>query len=354
MTTASTRRAKGTGTIIESTGARHARIMGVGGYRPERVVPNSEIIEAIDSSDEWIKERSGIASRRFAAKDETVVDMAEAATRDALTSAGLEAAQVDAVIVATVTHPYQTPAAAPILADRLGIRGAAFDISAACAGYCHGISLASDMVRGGSAQHVLVVGVEKLSDFTDPTDRGTAFIFGDGAGAAVVGPSETPGIGPTIWGSDGAQWQAIMQREPWTDYRRPEVGDGPIDKTVQPRNWPAIGMAGQSVFRWAVWGMAPVAQQAIDKAGITIDDLDAFIPHQANMRIIDAMIKQLKLPADIPVARDIAETANTSAASIPLATERMLRQKEIPSGGLALQIGFGAGLVYAAQVVVIP
>ena len=145
-----------------------------------------------------------------------------------------------------------------------------------------------------------------------------------------------------------------MQREPWTDYRRPEQGDGPVDKTVQPRNWPAIGMAGQSVFRWAVWGMAPVAQQAIDKAGITIDDLDAFIPHQANMRIIDAMIKQLKLPADIPVARDIAETANTSAASIPLATERMLRENEIPSGGLALQIGFGAGLVYAAQVVVIP
>ena len=177
------------------------------------------------------------------------------------------------------------------------------------------------MVRGGSADYVLVVGVEKLSDFTDWDDRGTAFIFGDGAGAAVVGPSDTPGIGPTVWGSDGAQWQAIMQREPWTDYRRPEVGDGPIDKTVQPRNWPAIGMAGQTVFRWAVWGMAPVAQQAIDKAGITTDDLDAFIPHQANMRIIDAMVKQLKLPADIPVARDIAETANTSAASIPLATD---------------------------------
>ena len=193
MTTATP---KGTGTIIQSTGARHARIMGVGGYRPERVVPNSEIVGPIDSSDEWIRERSGIVSRRFAAKDESVVDMSEAATarrprrRRARGSPGRRRHRRHG------DPPYQTPAAAPILADRLGIRGAAFDISAACAGYCHGISLASDMVRGGSAQHVLVVGVEKLSDFTDPTDRGTAFIFGDGAGAAIVGPSDTPGDRP--------------------------------------------------------------------------------------------------------------------------------------------------------------
>ncbi|HEX5427633.1 MAG TPA: beta-ketoacyl-ACP synthase III [Pedococcus sp.] len=334
---------KGTGTITPSQGSAHSRIMGVGGYRPERVVMNAEIVDQIDSSDQWIRERSGIVSRRFAAKDESVVDMAEAATRDALASAGLEAAQVDAVIVATVTHPYQTPAAAPILADRLGIRGAAFDIGAACAGYCHGVSLANDMVRGGSAQHVLVVGVEKLSDFTDPHDRGTAFIFGDGAGAAIIGPSDTPGIGPTVWGSDGSQWQTISQRDSWVELKE----TGGIGS-------PAIGMAGQSVFRWAVWGMAPIAQKALDEAGVRAEDLDAFIPHQANMRIIDAMIKQLKLPDDIPVARDIAETANTSAASIPLATERMLREGEAPHGGLALQIGFGAGLVYAAQVVVLP
>ncbi len=334
---------KGTGTLVTSTGSAHARIMGVGGYRPERVVPNSEIVDAINSSDQWIQERSGIRERRWAAKDESVVDMAEAAARDAIAAAGLAPAQVDAVIVSTVTHPYQTPAAAPILADRLGIQAAAFDIGAACAGYCHGIALASDMVRGGSAQHVVVVGVEKLSDFTDPHDRGTAFIFGDGAGAAVVGPSDTPAIGPTIWGSDGSQWKTIMQRDSWTELR--DAGG---------HGSPAIGMAGHSVFRWAVWGMAPVAQKALDAAGVRTEDLDAFIPHQANMRIIDAMIKQLKLPADIPVARDIAETANTSAASIPLATERMLREGEVPHGGLALQIGFGAGLVYAAQVVVLP
>lgn len=336
-------------TLTPSTGAQHARIWGVGAYRPERVVPNSEIVDLIDSSDQWIRERSGIISRRFAAPEESVIDMAEAAARDAIAAAGLEPGQVGAVIMATVTHPYQTPAAAPILADRLGIRSAAFDISAACAGYCYGVSLANDMVRGGSAEFVLVIGVEKLSDFTDKHDRGTAFIFGDGAGAAVIGPSDTPGIGPTVWGSDGGNWDKIAQRDSWVEVRRSWERDD-----VESLPFPAILMQGQSVFRWAVWGMAPVAQQAIDAAGIKAADLDAFIPHQANMRIIDAMIKQLGLPDDIPVARDIAETANTSAASVPLATERMLREGQAPHGGLALQIGFGAGLVYAAQVVVLP
>ena len=335
-------RPKGSGSIHPGTGASHARIWGLGGFRPERVVPNSELVEAIDSSDEWIQERSGIKSRRWAGPNDTVVSMSEAAARDAIAAAGIEISQIEAIIVSTVTHPYQTPAAAPIIADRLGLRCAAFDISAACAGYCHGISLANDICRGGSAKFVLVIGVEKLTDFTDLTDRGTAFIFADGAGAAVVGPSDFPGIGPTIWGSDGSQWETIRQTESWLDVRDQGLGH------------PTIGMAGQSVFRWAVWSMAPVARQAIEAAGITPDDLDAFIPHQANMRIIDAMLKQLKLPADIPVARDIAETANTSAASIPLATERMLREGEIPHGGLALQIGFGAGLVYAAQVIVLP
>ncbi|NNG40552.1 ketoacyl-ACP synthase III [Flexivirga sp. ID2601S] len=352
---------KGTGTLSTSPGARYARIMGVGGYRPQRVITNEEVCTWIDSSDEWIRERSGIVSRRWAAPDETVVDMSEAAARPALEAAGITADQLSAVVVATVTHPYQTPAAAPLLATRLGANGVpAFDISAACAGYCHAISIASDMVRGGSAEHVLVIGVEKLSAFTDEHDRGTAFIFGDGAGAAVVGPSDHAAIGPTVWGSDGTHWETIMQKEPWTDVRREwqaeAAADAPTSAIDPAKTYAAtsLAMAGPSVFRWAVWQMAPVAQQAIDAAGITAGDLDVFIPHQANMRIIDAMIKQLKLPADIPVARDIAETGNTSAASIPLATERMLREGEAPHGGLALQIGFGAGLAYAAQVVELP
>jgi 3-oxoacyl-[acyl-carrier-protein] synthase III len=330
-------------TLNTTTGAAHARIWGVGGYRPERVVTNDEICEHIDSTDQWIRERSGIITRRYAAAEETVVDMASAAAGDALESTGLTAAQIDTVIVATVTHPYQTPGAAPMVAERIGATpAAAFDISAACAGYCHGISLANDMVRSGSAKFVLVIGVEKLSDFTDKTDRGSAFIFGDGAGAAIVGPSEFPGIGPTVWGSDGAKWDTIAQRSSWIEVRDHQAA------------WPAITMKGQSVFRWAVWSMAPIAQAALDQAGIKADDLDAFIPHQANMRIIDALIKQLKLPEHIAVARDIAENGNTSAASIPLATQRMLDSGEAPHGGLALQIAFGAGLVYAAQVIVLP
>lgn len=353
---------KGTGTITTPAGARHAHISGVGGYRPERVITNEEVCTWIDSSDQWIRERSGIVSRRWAAEQETVVEMALAAATPALEMAGLVPEQIGAVICATVTHPYATPAAAPLVATELGAGGVpAFDVSAACAGYCYAISLANDMVRGGSAEHVLVIGVEKLSSVTDKHDRGTAFIFGDGAGAAVVSPSDTPGIGPTVWGSDGDRWSTIQQRLGWDEIQRRLD----LEDAGQPQDWSdaeardarsasTLRMSGQSVFRWAVWGMAPVAQQAIDKAGITADDLDAFIPHQANMRIVDAMVKQLRLPDDIPVARDIAETGNTSAASVPLATERMLRDGEAPHGGLALQIGFGAGLVYAAQVIRLP
>lgn len=329
--------------INSITGAAHTRISGIGAYRPRRVVPNSEIVEAIDSSDEWIQERSGIKTRHRAGDGESVIEMSAAASRGALEMAGLDAADIDAIVLATVTHPYQTPAAAPALAHLMGMGNpAAFDISAACAGYCHGISVANDVVRGGSARHVLVVGVERLSDFTSPTDRGTAFIFGDGAGAAVVSPSETAGIGPTIWGSEGDKWDVIAQNDSWV-----EVRDGNLD-------WPTIGMKGQSVFRWAVWGMPPIAQKALDAAGVTVDQLDAFIPHQANNRIIDAMCKQLKMPEHVVIARDVIDSANTSAASVPLATERLLREGLVRRGGLALQIGFGAGLSYAAQVVVLP
>lgn len=330
--------------------ARHARIHGIGGYRPERVVTNEEICQRIDSSDEWIRQRSGIVERRLARPDESVIDMSEPAARDAIAMAGIRPDQIGVVLMATVTHPYQTPAAAPLLALRLGIPDpAALDISAACAGYCYGISMAADMVRTGTTDYVLVVGVEKLSDFTDFTDRGTAFIFGDGAGAAVVGPAEEPGVGPTVWGSDGENWDKIVQRESWTELRG-TLAEGSAGED----RWPAFSMQGQAVFRWAVYSMAPVARKAMAAAGVTAEDLDVFIPHQANMRITDAMVKELKLPAEVAVARDIAETGNTSAASIPLAAARMLASGEARSGDLALQFGFGAGLVYAAQVVVLP
>ena len=326
------------------TGAPFARMLGVGGYRPSRVIPNSEIVDRIDSSDEWIRERSGIQSRHAAAADESVVDMALVAAEKAMANSGITADRLGCVIVATVTHLMQTPSAAAVLGHRLGAtNAAAFDISAACAGFCHALALANDMVRGGSAEYVLIVGVEKLTDMVDPYDRGSAFIFGDGAGAAVVGPSLTPGIGPVVWGADGGQADAITQNVPWQTLR-----DDPTHK------FPTLSMNGQQVFRWAVFQMAPVCQQALDKAGVRVDQLDAFIPHQANLRIVEAMVKKIGLPEGVAVARDIVTTGNTSAASIPLAMERLLDNGEAPHGGTALLIGFGAGLAFAAQVVTLP
>ncbi|MBO1418286.1 beta-ketoacyl-ACP synthase III [Streptomyces sp. FH025] len=338
--------------IRPAIGAQFSRIHGVGGYRPARVIPNSEVLEWIDSSDEWIRTRSGIAERRWAGPEETVSEMSVQAAGKAIAQAGISPDQIGGVIVSTVSHFKQTPAIATEIAERLGCGTApAFDISAACAGFGYGLGLADGMIRGGNAEYVLVIGVERLSDLTDRSDRSTAFIFGDGAGAAVVGPSDTPGIGKLIWGSDGSQADLITQTQAWdTAFAKPDAVNGAGEET----KWPALRMDGQPVFRWAVWEMAKVAQQALDAAGITADQLGAFIPHQANMRITDAMIKALKLPESVPVARDIAETGNTSAASIPLAMERMLESGEAHSGDLALIIGFGAGLVYAAAVVTLP
>ena len=270
--------------------------------------------------------------------------MSVAASREALENAGIDARQIDCVIVATVSHMLQTPAIATAIAHELGTdQAAAFDISAACAGFCHGISLASDMVRAGSAQHVLVIGVERLTDILDLHDRGTAFIFADGAGAAVVGPSDTPGIGPVVWGSDGEQFDLIRQREDWRDVI---ASDTPV--------MPHLVMQGNAVFRWASFAMAKIGQQALDRAGVTVDELDCFVPHQANMRIIDAMARTMKLPERVKIARDIAEQGNTSAASIPLALDRMIEEGDARSGDTALLIAFGAGLAYAAQVVTVP
>jgi 3-oxoacyl-[acyl-carrier-protein] synthase-3 len=331
-------------TIQTDQGSTYAAVLGFGSYRPSRIIPNADIVDAIDSSDEWIQQRSGIRQRRFATPEETVQMMSVAASRKAIERSGIEPAQIDCVIVATVTHLLQTPAIATAIAYELGTDApAAFDISAACAGFCHGLALADQMVRGGGARHVLVIGVERLSDLTDMADRGTAFIFADGAGAAIVGPSETPGIGPVVWGSDGEQFDLIRQKEDWRDIvamERPVL--------------PYLTMQGNPVFRWASFTMAKVAQQALDKAGITVDDLDVFVPHQANMRIVDAMARAMKLPERVAVARDIADQGNTSAASIPLALDRMIDEGQAGSGDTALLIAFGAGLSYAAQVITVP
>ncbi|CAN7398510.1 3-oxoacyl-ACP synthase [Arthrobacter sp. Leaf337] len=340
----------------------HTRILGLGAYRPDVIVTNEDVCQWIDSSDEWIRQRTGIVTRHRAPADVSVIDMAEGAAREALAKAGIEASQLGAVIVSTVTHPYATPSAAASLADRIGATPApAFDISAACAGYCYGIAQGDALVRSGAAEYVLVVGAEKLSDVIDNTERTISFLLGDGAGAVVIGPSDTPGIGPSVWGSDGSKWDAIGMTHSLLDVRELALAankSGALSTeeaaVTDAAIWPTLRQDGQTVFRWAVWEMAKVAQQALDAAGIAAEDLAAFIPHQANMRIIDEMVKKLKLPETVKVARDIAEAGNTSAASIPLATHRLLQENPELSGGLALQIGFGAGLVFGAQVIVLP
>jgi 3-oxoacyl-[acyl-carrier-protein] synthase-3 len=326
------------------TGSAHAAILGLGIHRAKRVVPNSEIVDAIDSSDEWIQQRSGIKERRWAGPDETLESMSLAAAKQALLAADITPAQVDAVILATCTNTQQITSLASRIAFLLGTQSpAAFDISAACAGFCHGLALATDMIRGGSARHVLVVGAELLSPLVSKSDRGTAFIFGDGAGAVVVGPSDVPGIGPVVWGSDGEQHSAIELSSDWVEAFATE---GPA--------LPHITMDGAAVFRWAAYEMAKVAQETLDRTGIKVEDLDLFVPHQANMRITDAMAKAMKLPEHVRIARDIADQGNTSAASIPLALARMYAEGTARSGDLALFIAFGAGLTYAAQVVRVP
>lgn len=323
---------------------RFARISGLGGYRSERTVTNEELVGPINSSDEWIQQRTGIKTRHYASEDVGVVDMAEQAAIEAIANAGLKPADIGAIVVSTVTFTVATPSAAAELTRRLGTGPVpAWDISAACAGYCYGIAQADAFVRAGTADNVLVIGAEKLSDIIDPTDRSISFILGDGAGAVVVSASDTPGISESVWGSKGENWDTIRMTSSFLDMKK--------DPSTP---WPTLRQDGPSVFRWAVWDMAEVAQEALDRAGITAADLGAFIPHQANMRIIDELAKQLKLPEYVKIGRDIADNGNTSSASIPLATERLLRENPELSGKFALQIGFGAGLVYGAQVIVLP
>ena len=331
--------------LSQNTGAQFTRIYAIGAARGENVVPNADIVEPINSSDEWIQQRTGVVTRRRAGKDVKVVDLAETAAKEAIEKSGIRPDQIGAVLVSTIGGGVATPSVASLLAERVGANpAAAYDISAACAGYTYGIAQADSFVKSGLAEYVLVVGAEKLSDVIDPTDRTISFLLADGAGAAIVGPSESAGIGPTVWGSDGSKWDAIGMTATMTEYRD---GAGEVA-------WPTLRQEGQTVFRWAVWEMAKVAKEALERAGVTADQLAAFVPHQANMRIIDEFAKQLGLPESVVIGRDIATTGNTSAASIPLATHRLLDEHPELSGGLALQIGFGAGLVFGAQVVVLP
>jgi len=322
---------------------KYSRIYSLGAARGDLTVTNDDIAGPIDSSDEWIRQRTGIITRKRASKDRSLMDMAVEASNEAIKKAGIDPQEIGAVIFSTITFPFQTPSAATLLAEKVGANPApAYDVSAACAGYCYGIAQADALVRSGMAKYVLVVGGEKLSDFIDPTDRSISFLLGDGAGAAIVGPSDFPGISPTVWGSDGSHWSAVSMTSSLLDFR---------DDVAE---WPTLRQEGQTVFRWAVWEMAKTAKKTLEVAGIQAEDLSALVTHQANIRIIDELAKQLKLPESVVIARDIVYTGNTSAASIPLAMHSLLESGEVKSGGLALEIGFGAGLAFGAQVVVLP
>jgi 3-oxoacyl-(acyl-carrier-protein) synthase III len=336
--------------MIASKTGSESQILSVGSYRPKRIVPNSEIVDRIESSDEWIQQRTGIESRRFADETETVLDMATWAAEDALKKAKLSITDIDTIIVATITFPFQAPSAATAILQRLGHpKAAAFDINAACAGFSYGVAMAHDFIKAGTSKTVLVIGAEKISDFTDPDDRATAFIFADGAGAVVIGASKDAGIGPVEWGSDADNRDAIQMNPSWM-----EVRDVETQLTKAGSKWPNISQEGQKVFRWAVFSMSKAALKALESAGLTVNDIDAFIPHQANVRIIETMAKEMDMPDSVIIADDIRKNGNTSAASIPLAMDALLQKHPELHGKLALLIGYGAGLVYAGQVVKLP
>ncbi|MEU6742995.1 beta-ketoacyl-ACP synthase III [Streptosporangium sandarakinum] len=313
-------------------GAPGAKILALGHYQPSKVVTNADLAATMDTNDEWIQSRVGIRERRIATAGESEIDLAVQAGGKALAASGLSAGDIDLVIVATCTLEAQIPNAAARVATRLGIEApGAFDVNTACSGFCYALALANDAIRAGSAVNVLVVGTEKLSQWIDWTDRSTAVIFADGAGAAVVGPSDTPRIGPVVWGSAGDKADAIMIKDRDSFLRQ----------------------EGQTVFRWATTALHPVAKEICERAGVDPADLAAFVPHQANLRIIEAIARRLGADKAV-IAKDIVLAGNTSAASIPLALSRMVERGEVQSGGLVLLLGFGAGLTYAGQVVEIP
>ena len=321
-----------------------SRVAGIGVYRPIRVVKNNEIIHKIDSTDQWIRERSGIIERRYASSQETVARMATEACLSALLDAKIDALDIDLVILATATNPAQLPNLAMEIATNIGaINAGAYDIGAACSGFSYGLAIASSAVLSGDARNVLIVGSERMTDFVSETDRGTAFLFADGAGAFVVTSSNETEISSPVWGSDGTLKDWICMTKNWPTYMNEKDGE-----------FPALKMEGQKVFRWAITEMVGIAHRTLEKAGIGVQDLGAFVPHQANQRITDHIAKSLKLPDHVAVARDGINMGNTTAATIPLALDTLRRNGEVKSGDLALLMGFGAGLAYSGQVIVVP
>ncbi|NUT92286.1 MAG: ketoacyl-ACP synthase III [Saccharothrix sp.] len=311
-----------------------SRIAALGHYQPARVLTNDDLATMVDTSDEWIRRRTGIATRRIAAPDESVTDLAAAAAAKALAGAGLSPGDIGLVTVATCSAIDRSPSIAAQVAARLGIpAAAAFDLNNACAGFCTALAVADHSVRAGAARHALVIGAEKMSDLTDYTDRSTCVLLGDGAGAAVLSASEEVGVGPVAWGSDPTRGDAVRLVDEWR---------------------PTFAQEGQAVFRWATGELPAIVRQACELAGFAPADLAGIVTHQANLRIIEAITRQLDLPEHVVVAQDVVESGNTSAASVPLALSKLLDRGDLPSGAPVLLFAFGGGLSWAGQVVTVP
>jgi len=309
-----------------------SRIAAMGHHQPDHVVTNDDLARTIDTSDEWIRRRTGIVTRRIA-RDESVADLATAAAGKALAAAGVAPADIGLVQVATCSAIDRCPSIAAQVAGRLGIpAAAAFDVNNACAGFSTTLATADHAIRAGAARHALVIGAEKMSDITDWTDRSSCVLLGDGAGAAVLSADQEEHVGPVVWGSDPTMGDAVRILGDWH---------------------PSFAQDGQAVFRWATTTLAPLARQTCERAGIAPRDLGAVVTHQANLRIIEAIATQLDVP-DVLVATDVVESGNTSAASIPIALSKLLARNEIATGAKALLFGFGGGLSWAGQVVTCP
>ncbi len=321
-------------------------ILGTGSYAPPRVLTNEELSKTVDTSDEWIRSRTGIRERRIAGPEENTSDMGVKAAQAALAAAKLAPADIDLLIVATVTPDLPMPAAACIIQDKLGLRTdvACFDLNAACSGFVYALDAASAMLTSGRYRRALIIGVEKLSSVIDWRDRTTCVLFGDGAGAAVLGLSDQPGLGllGTKLGAFGASTDLL--------YITHGGSSNPATADSIAANGHCIKMKGKEVFKLAVRAMDEAARDILEQHRVTADQIALVIPHQANLRIIDALSQYLKLPLDRFMV-NVDRYGNTSAASIPLALDEACRAGRIKPGDLTLLVAFGAGLTYASALI---
>jgi len=322
-----------------------ASIAGIGSYVPSRVVTNADLMKIVDTSDEWIIKRTGIKERRYAADDQACSDLAYFAATSALEMAEMEPSELDCIIIGTVTGDHPFPSTACILQEKLGAKGAmAFDVSAGCTGFMLGLSIGSNMIKTGQFKKVLVVGGEVLSRVTDFEDRGTCVLFGDGAGAVVLTAPDDSGSGilSTHLESDGSY--ADMLNIPAGGSRKP-----PTLETIKNRKH-YLYMEGQITFKMAIRTMTKIGNLALEQNGLTIEDIDYVVPHQANWRIIEGLAKKLGAPID-KVISEIHKYGNTSGASIPIALDEAVRSGKVKKGDLLLLTAFGAGYTWGSSIV---